>query len=75
MNGIKTFFEALWVFLLFMGCTLIFYCGILWVSEEYNQYHRYDEPKGRSVKVFQLNDAEFANLPVWRLHLFLNHGE
>lgn len=56
MRRIGTLFEAIWVFFLFVGCTLVFYYGILWVSEEYNNYHRYDEPKGRAVKVVHLEN-------------------
>ncbi|MDQ0256158.1 hypothetical protein J2S74_003576 [Evansella vedderi] len=77
MKRIGTLLEAIWVFILFMGCTLVFYYGILWVSEEYNQYHRYDEPKGRAVKVVQLEDHDLTafEASVERLRLFLRHGE
>ncbi|UOE96123.1 MULTISPECIES: YqzK family protein [Bacillaceae] len=63
------------VFIVFMGCTLIFYYGILWVSKEYESYHRYDEPKGRAVKVVQMD--EHQPLPEWveRLMFFYHFGE
>jgi hypothetical protein len=37
---------------------------------EYEQYHRYDEPEGPAVKVFQ-NEESFID----RLHLFFRLGE
>ena len=72
--------EAAWdtikVFLLFMGCTLLFYYGILWVSNEYDRYHRYDEPKGRAVKVFQMEAAEVEEQRfIERLLFFYHFGE
>ena len=73
----RNWFNFIWstfkVFILFMGCTLLFYYGILWVSEEYESYHRYDEPKGRAVKVFQMQEEE----PAWldRLLFFYHFGE
>lgn len=69
--------EAFFVFLIFIGCTLIFYYGILWVSEEYKKYHRYDEPQGKAVKVVQQDDddKETISISLSRLHLFLVNGE
>ncbi|MBU9724038.1 MULTISPECIES: YqzK family protein [Bacillaceae] len=75
MKVLKSFAEAVWVFLLFMGCTLIFYYGILWVSSGYQDYHRYDEPSGRATKVFQVEEPINLEPSLWRLQLFLNHGE
>lgn len=67
--------NTLKVFILFVGCTLLFYYGILWVSEEYESYHRYDEPKGRAVKVFQ-QEAEIKESHwVDRLLFFYHYGE
>ncbi|MCD8502380.1 MAG: YqzK family protein [Bacillaceae bacterium] len=79
MQAVKIL-EAAWdtikVFLLFMGCTLLFYYGILWVSNEYDRYHRYDEPKGRAVKVFQMEAAEVEEQRfIERLLFFYHFGE
>ncbi|MFN7253078.1 MAG: YqzK family protein [Anaerobacillus sp.] len=75
----KNFFSVTWetirVFLLFMGCTLLFYYGILWVSQEYESYHRYDEPKGRAVKVVQMSDNIDKNQLLDRLLFFYHFGE
>jgi hypothetical protein len=68
--------QTVKVFLLFMGCTLLFYYGILWVSKEYESYHRYDEPQGKAVKVFQMDNSD-VNSSSWiqRLLLFYQEGE
>jgi hypothetical protein len=75
----KNFFVLAWdtirVFLLFLGCTLLFYYGILWVSQEYESYHRYDEPKGRAVKVVQMNENIERTGPLQRLMFFYHFGE
>lgn len=71
------FFQMIWLFFLFMGCTLLFYYGILWVGDEYKEYHRYDEPQGRSMKVNYPSSIEERGeqLPIERLRLFLIEGE
>lgn len=73
------FLNAAWdtikVFLLFTGCTLLFYYGILWVSHEYDSYHRYDEPKGKAVKVFQVESGSDENTFIDRLLFFYYFGE
>ncbi|MCM3714840.1 YqzK family protein [Alkalihalobacillus oceani] len=75
----KTWFQAviqtLKVFLLFMGCTLLFYYGILWVSQEYESYHRYDEPKGKAIKVFHMENDNGSSSWIERLLLFYLEGE
>ncbi|MCK6257587.1 YqzK family protein [Fictibacillus sp. WQ 8-8] len=48
------------IFLSFTACTLLFYFGLLWINQEYQDYHRYDVPKGKAVKVFQ-SDAATTN--------------
>lgn len=77
MVNIKRFIQTIWIFFLFMGCTLLFYYGILWVSDEYNEYHRYEEPEGRSVKVFHYeNGLPEENLSFFgRLQIFILEGQ
>ncbi|SDY59634.1 Protein of unknown function [Evansella caseinilytica] len=76
VQSIKTFLEAILVFFLFLGCTLVFYYGILWVSGEYEKYHRYDEPNGNAVKVVtELSENVPVNETVRRFQYFLKHGE
>lgn len=73
-NAIHVFFQTIRVFLLFVGCTILFYYGIMWVNQEYENYRRYDEPQGTAVKVFQSAQNEDSG---WfaRLLLFYRNGE
>lgn len=75
ISWLKVVLQTLKVFVLFTGCTILFYYGIMWLNEEYQDYHRYDEPKGAAVKVSaSANNGEQAN---WldRLILFYLNGE
>jgi hypothetical protein len=70
----KVVFHTLKVFILFTGCTILFYYGIMWVNEEYQNYHRYDEPKGAALKVSDsIHDENSSQLD--RLILFYLNGE
>lgn len=70
----KMIFQTIKVFILFTGCTIIFYYGIMWLNEEYQDYHRYDEPEGAAVKVSAAaNDGNSSFLD--RLILFYLNGE
>lgn len=73
-SWIKLVLKTVKVFVLFTACTILFYYGIMWVNEEYQNYHRYDEPSGTAVKV-SANLAEEE--PTWfdRLILFYLNGE
>ncbi|MCE7791096.1 YqzK family protein [Salipaludibacillus sp. CUR1] len=78
MYNLSRFVQTIWIFFLFMGCTLLFYYGILWVSDEYKEYHRYDEPQGKAVKVFQPSLRENPGENVYlfdRFLLFISEGE
>ncbi|MGJ7919910.1 YqzK family protein [Neobacillus sp. LXY-4] len=70
----KLFIKSIKVFILFTGCTILFYYGMMWVNEEYQNYHRYDEPEGSALKVSAPVDGQ--NMP-WldRLILFYLNGE
>ncbi|KHD86028.1 YqzK family protein [Heyndrickxia ginsengihumi] len=73
MLWIKLTLKTLKIFILFSVCTVLFYYGILWVNEEYENYHRYDKPEGTAVKVSTQADKD----PNWvhRLLLFYSDGE
>jgi hypothetical protein len=73
MSGIRLILRTMKVFILFIGCTLLFYYGIMWVNQEYEGYHRYDEPKGTAIKVNSTNkkDSNWVD----RLLLFYLDGE
>ncbi|WP_428908997.1 YqzK family protein [Niallia sp. Krafla_26] len=70
----RMMFHTLKVFILFTGCTILFYYGIMWLNEEYTEYHRYDEPQGSAIKVTASGHDENSN---WfdRLLLFYLNGE
>ncbi len=70
----KAALQTLKVFIIFSGCTILFYYGIMWVSEEYQNYHRYDEPEGTALKVSNADDKENSSL-LDRLMLFYLDGE
>jgi hypothetical protein len=70
----KTVVQTLKVFVLFTGCTILFYYGIMWLNEEYTDYHRYDEPSGSAIKVSTTGEDHDSS---WfdRLLLFYLNGE
>lgn len=70
----KVVFHTLKVFILFTGCTILFYYGIMWVNEEYQNYHRYDEPKGAALRVSDSIHDENPSM-FDRLVLFYLNGE
>ncbi|MCQ6277987.1 YqzK family protein [Bacillus sp. EB600] len=74
LNFMKITVHTLKVFLLFTGCTILFYYGMMWVNEEYQSYHRYDEPKGTALKVSSSSQAAGTSI-FDRLVLFYLNGE
>ena len=62
------------VLVLFVSFTVLFYIGMVWLNQEYKDYHRYDEPKGMSVKVSKAMDSDEES---WleRFMLFYLNGE
>ncbi|HWJ79962.1 MAG TPA: YqzK family protein [Niallia sp.] len=72
----KTVFHTLKVFLIFTGCTILFYYAIVWFNQEYQQMHRYDEPSGAAIKV-NGNNTEETEKYSWRdrILLFYLNGE
>ncbi|WP_054710819.1 YqzK family protein [Bacillus sp. JCM 19041] len=72
---VRTMAQTIKAALLFTGCTIIFYYGILWVSEEISQRQKYDEPEGRAIKV-STGVSDFEGLSIeQRFELFLWSGE
>lgn len=69
----KIVFDTLKVFILFTGSTLLFYYALMWVNQEYEYYHRYDQPEGRAVKVANLEEE--GSTLVDRLFFFYRNGE
>jgi len=75
ISFIKVALQTVKVFVLFTGCTILFYYGIMWVSEEYQNYHRYDEPEGSALKVSNAVNEESSSSLFDRLMLFYLNGE
>lgn len=70
----KVLFRTIKIFILFTGCTILFYYGMILVSKEYENYHKYDEPDGEAIKVSaNMMDDHYH----WfdRLKLFYLNGE
>ncbi|TLS35665.1 YqzK family protein [Pseudalkalibacillus caeni] len=74
-KGIVLVWDTVKVFGLFTICTLLFYYGLLWVNQEYQNYHRYDEPQGKAVKVIQMETTDAGSTWGDRLQYFLRNGE
>jgi hypothetical protein len=70
----KMIFQALKVFIIFTGCTILFYYGIIWVNQEYQDYNRYDEPEGAAIKASTV-DSHDDLTSIDRLILFYLNGE
>ncbi|WP_062356139.1 YqzK family protein [Bacillus kwashiorkori] len=71
---VKLILQTLKVFILFTGCTILFYYAILWVNEEYQNHQRYKEPEGKAIRVVSYEKEEDYN---WyeRILLFYLDGE
>jgi hypothetical protein len=69
----KTIWQMIKVFLLFTGCTILFYYSLIWFNREYDNYHRYDEPKGSAVKVSTVESSTLEWMD--RLLFFYRNGE
>ncbi|HEU5138607.1 MAG TPA: DUF4227 family protein, partial [Bacillales bacterium] len=39
MSWLRVFWDTLKVFVLFVGCTVLFYYGLMWIDHEYESYH------------------------------------
>lgn len=74
MKFLSMILHAFKVFILFTGCTILFYYGIMWVNEEYQNYHRYDEPEGAAIKVSAQSSEDEPSM-LDRLILFYLNGE
>jgi arginine exporter protein ArgO len=74
ISFIKGALKTLKVFIIFTGCTILFYYGIMLVNEEYQNYHRYDEPEGAALKVSNVVHEKDSSL-LDRLMWFYLNGE
>ncbi|MFS0781102.1 YqzK family protein [Bacillus sp. 1P06AnD] len=72
---LRTIFHTLKVFCLFVCFTILFYIGMVWLNQEYQDYNRYDEPQGSSLKVSATEHANEHTDWFERLKLFYLNGE
>lgn len=70
----RLIFGTIRLLIILAGCTILFYYGIIWVNKEFQNYQRYEEPKGKAVKAIQQLEEDETN---WfsRLMLFYQMGE
>lgn len=64
--------EIVKIFFVFITCTILFYVALLWVNEEYENYHRYQEPTG-AVKVQHIQEEQPTLID--RVIYFYENGE
>ena len=71
---VKQMLHKFKVFFLFVGFTILFYIGMVWLNDEYQNYNKYEEPDGASLKVSNNVEYETDN---WfnRLKQFYLNGE
>jgi len=64
----RILWDVMKVTVIFICCTFLFYFGLRALHQEYEQYHRYDQPEGPAVKVFSEDeDRLFDFLKFFRL--------
>ncbi len=74
ISFLKNILHTVKVFVVFVGFTILFYAGMIWLNEEYEDYNRYEQPEGAALKVSSSEtdgDAGWMN----RLKLFYWNGE
>lgn len=73
-SSIKLVLHTAKVLVLFVSFTVLFYIGMIWLNQEYENYHRYDEPKGAAIKVTRAVESSGQS---WfdRLMLLYLNGE
>jgi hypothetical protein len=74
-NVLTIVYDTLKVFIFFIGFTLLFYYGIVWLNDEYEGYHRYDKPHGGAVKVWNEEEQSEPIFSLERLYFFYHFGE
>lgn len=73
-SWLKLVFQTLKVFILFTGCTILFYYGMMWFNKEYDNNQRFEKPEGSAIKA---SSSLFEDSTNWldRLRLFYINGE
>ncbi|OZM57127.1 hypothetical protein CIB95_06560 [Lottiidibacillus patelloidae] len=68
-------YDTIKVFIFFVAFTLLFYYGIVWLNDEYEGYHKYDQPQGGAVKVIGNKQEEVPVFSLKRLYFYYHYGE
>ncbi|WLR43809.1 YqzK family protein [Bacillus carboniphilus] len=68
----RAIFDMIKVFVLFTSFTILFYYAIIWVNEEYQHFHRYDEPEGSALKVVSMNNGQTYSIKERLIFFYLN---
>lgn len=63
--------DTLKLVVLFLVCTSLFYFGLRAMEVEYQNYHRYDPPEGKAIKVMQQDQPDWID----RISIFFRIGE
>ncbi len=77
-RSLKTLLDTARLFVLFIGCTFLFYYGLKWLDHHYSSTPKYTQPSDGAVKVVgpvhSLNPKSSHSLET-RLFQFLKDGE
>lgn len=71
---IRAVIHTFRIIIVFVGCVLLFYYGMMWVNQEYENYRKYEEPEGAAIKVYKTIDIDQGQW-IDRLLLFYQNGE
>lgn len=76
MTMFRALIHMLKIFIIFTICTLLFYIGLVWINQEYENYNRYHQPEGNAIKVnspHKTNEQTFTIID--RLKVFFQLAE
>lgn len=76
MKLMHFFLQTIKIFIIFTICMSLFYFGLLWINEEYENYNRYNQPEGNAIKVSSTTEFEEPSQSIIeRFILFLKISE
>lgn len=72
----KTLLDSIKLFVLFIGCTVLFYYGLQWLDHHYASTRKYDQPSDGAIKVVgQVQTSSTSDTVTNRFFQFLRDGE
>ena len=76
-KAFKIMGDTIKVFILFTGCTLLFYYGMMWLHNEYEEHRQYDAPEGTAVQASTMEETtdSWFNQLIERWEFFYYNGE